>query len=256
MQIGDIAHVHHAKAQIWQAGQRTIEQFLHHLQAGGKIRPQHRAEHGGRVDAHIFHRPAVGLHPVARRPLGQRLGLDIGIGIERIDVRPVRFGERRGACAMAIGDGRHAAGHHHAADAGGMGKAQCPQGAFAGRHDQLIGVLRFAGRNRRGDVLDEGDAVHRRGPAIVAHQVAGHQLQIGQPEGGAHVVSPRQAADGAAHRPTLGHQRLDHEAGNIAGRAGDQHLAPGIRHRPPSRSCQAGMVGGKWRLGKRAGAAH
>lgn len=106
-----------------------------------------------------------------------------------------------------------------------MGETQRTQGAFAGRDDQFIGILRLDSGDRRSDVLNEGNAIHRLGPAGVAHQIAGHQLQIGQAQRGAHFASAGQIADGAAHCPAVGHQRLDDETGDVTRCAGHQHLA-------------------------------
>jgi hypothetical protein len=127
---------------------------------------------------------------------------------------------------MTIGNGGHAAGHHHPLHAGGMGKTQRPERTFAGRHDQIVGVLRLPGRDGRSNMLNKFDALHRFGPAGIAHQITGHQFQIGQGQRGAHFGGASEITDGTAHRPAIAHQRLDDEAGDIARCAGDQHLAP------------------------------
>ena len=231
MQIGDIAHIDDAKAQIGQARQGAVHQLLHHLQAGGKISAQHRAEHGGRIDGHIFHARPIGCHPLARRPFGQRLGLDIGIGFKAAQVGPIRLGQRWARLLVAIGDRGHAAGHHHPLHAGRMGKAQGAQRPFARRDDEVIGVLWFPRRNRGGNMLDALHTGHCFGPTGIAHQIAGHQFQIGQTQRGAHLSHTRQIADRAAHLPAIADQRLDDETRDIARCTGDQHLPLGCSHR-------------------------
>ena len=61
------------------------------------------------------------------------------------------------------------------------------------------------------------------GPAGIAHQIGGDQLQIRRTERAAHLVGAAEAADGAAHRPALRDKLLDGETGDIARRARNQY---------------------------------
>jgi hypothetical protein len=165
-------------------------------------------------------------HPVARGALGHGLALDVGADAGFGQVGPVGLGEVVHAAPAAVGDGGHRRSHHEAPHARRLGGTQRAQGTVAGRHDQIVGVLGHAGGQGRSDVGDVAATGHRVGPAGVAVQVGGKELQaaVVHRQQLAHRGFTIQAAHRGVHHPAFGDELTDQEAGDVAAAAGDQNL--------------------------------
>ena len=179
------------------------------------------------------------LDQVPGRSLGDRLGANVWGEALVVGIRPVVLGQRPLLRALGEADRRDRGGHHDPLDAVVERLAEDPQGSLAGRHDQLVRVLRLLRREGRGDVKDVVAALDDVVPVLVAGQVG---LVDGEVVGridlrGNRGVDLRLAGRVANGRPDSVaplDQPDDAPPGEIAGAAGGQDcLAVAFGHWSP-----------------------
>ena len=170
--------------------------------------------------------------------LGDGLGAHVGGQAVRVRVGPVLLRQRSLFGALREPDRGDGGGDDHPLHVVVERLAEHAQCALAGRHDQLVRVLRLVRREGGGHVQDVVAALDDVVPVLVAQQVG---LMDGEVVAGidlrgdrlVHLPLAGGVPDGRPDAVAAPHQLDDAPAAEIAGAAGDQNrLAVALRHRP------------------------
>ncbi len=135
---------------------------------------------------------------------------------------------RRGSVDGGEGGGEHDALHARIARG-----AQGPERAVAGGDDQLVLVLRYAGRNRRGDMEHVVAPGGGFGPTVIRHEIRSEEGEAGTGLGAARLehLADFRLAGKVAHRGAdlvaLFQQLQDAVRADEAGAAGDEDCGHG-----------------------------
>ena len=224
---GDVADVDEGKGHPRGRGNGAVQQAEHQGAGGAGVVVEQGAEDGGGVDDGEAVAGAEGVGDGPGLAFGPELRFRIGAGAGAVGIGPV--GDREGAAVigMAVDYRGDRGGEDDAFDAGGERGGKGAMRAFDGGADQILAVAGRLDDEGRGDVLEVADAGGRLGPAGVAQQVEGDDLEAGDVgavggEGGADPVGAGRGADRAADDIAVAEEVEGDMAAEEAGDAGDE----------------------------------
>lgn len=196
VQVGDVAHVDGGDVHAGQQGESAAQQRVDQVGPEGELAAQGGTEDGDRVDGDQFHGAGGGEVPGGAFGGEFRLGVG-GHRLTGVGVAPVVLGEDS-ARRVTVFDGGERRGQDGTPHAGPVGGPQHAERALPGRADDVVLVLGFGERHRRGHVQHVGAVGDRFGPAFVGEQVGGGELQR---VGAGHLADLGGALQGAHRGP-------------------------------------------------------